>query len=108
MIELYPHNQRDYEAMVEMLREKGAACLIKPPSDGRAILGMHLAEEEPGKRFLWVNPQVLHMRQQLANAIRLSAMGQGRAHDFSNITTITYAGLVGIADTGEVPDVARD
>ena len=108
MIELYPHNQRDYEAMVSMLDDRGAACVIKPPSDGKAILGMHLAESEPDSTVVWVNPQTLHFEQQRANAVRLSGEGPGPAHDFDNVVPMTYAALARIAETGEVPDVDPD
>lgn len=108
MIELYDHNQKDYEAMCAMLEERGRVCLVKPPSDGKAILGMHLAEEHPAKLFLWVNPNVMHMEAQKSNAIRQSKKGKGRAHDFSNVVTMTYQGLLAIADNGTLPVLDRD
>lgn len=103
MIALYPYNQRDYEAMCAMLEERGRAGVIKPCGEGKAMLGMHLAEEHPDKLVLWVNPKILHIQSQKNNARIQSAKGPGPSHDFSNVVTMTYDAVLAAAKKGVKP-----
>lgn len=55
-IELYPHNQRAYIALVEMLAARGKACVIQPTGTGKSFIGMQYVLDHPNQRILWVTP----------------------------------------------------
>ncbi len=95
MIELYPHNQRAYDALCAMLDERGKACLVQPCGTGKAMIGFHYTEDHPRERVLWLSPSDYIFSEQNANLKR-----EGGA-PLSNVEQMTYAAAMARAKRGE-------
>lgn len=95
MIELYPHNQRAYDALCKMLDERGKACLVQPCGTGKAMIGFHYAEDHPRERVLWLSPSDYIFCEQNANLKREGGSG------LSNVEQMTYAAAMARAKRGE-------
>lgn len=95
MIELYPHNQRAYDALCTMLGERGKACLVQPCGTGKAMIGFHYAEDHPREHVLWLSPSDYIFSEQNANLKR-----EGGS-DLSNVEQMTYAAAMARAKRGE-------
>lgn len=95
MIELYPHNQRAYDALCSMLDERGKACLVQPCGTGKAMIGFHYAEDHPREHVLWLSPSDYIFSEQNANLEREG----GRA--LGNVEQMTYAAAMARAKRKE-------
>ena len=101
-VKLYPHNEEAYRNAVRMLQEHGRAAVVHPTGTGKSFIAFKLAEENPGKRIVWLAPSEYIFRSQRENY--LEAGGDGAA--LSGITFLTYARLMhGMMDP-EDPDEA--
>lgn len=54
--ELFPHNQRAYEAAERLLKETGRAAVVHPTGTGKSFSAFHLAEAHPQLQLLWLSP----------------------------------------------------
>lgn len=52
VIELYEHNQKAYDALLDMLGERDRACIIKPTGTGKFVIIAKMVQDNPDKRFL--------------------------------------------------------
>lgn len=95
MIELYPHNQRAYDALCAMLDERGKACLVQPCGTGKAMIGFHYAEDHPREHVLWLSPSDYIFSEQNANLKREGGVAAG------NVEQMTYAAAMARAKRGE-------
>lgn len=46
---LYAHNQTAYNAVLNMLSERGKAAVIHPTGTGKSFIGFKLCEDNPDK-----------------------------------------------------------
>lgn len=51
-IKLYEHNQKAYDALLDMLGERDRACVIKPTGTGKFVIIAKMVQDNPDKRFL--------------------------------------------------------
>lgn len=51
-IKLYEHNQKAYDALLDMLGECDRACVIKPTGTGKFVILAKMVQDNPDKRFL--------------------------------------------------------
>ena len=51
-IKLYEHNQKAYDALLDMLGECDRACVIKPTGTGKFVIIAKMVQDNPDKRFL--------------------------------------------------------
>lgn len=45
VIELYEHNQKAYDALLDMLGERDRACIIKPTGTGKFVIRLEHKED---------------------------------------------------------------
>ncbi len=87
-IVLFKHNLNAYKAAVEMLGKFGKAAIIHPTGTGKSFIGFKLAEDNCGKRILWLSPGEYIVKTQLEN------LKQEAEIILNNINFITYAKLM--------------
>lgn len=51
-IKLYEHNQKAYDALLDMLGKRDRACVIKPTGTGKFVIIAKMVQDNPDKRFL--------------------------------------------------------
>lgn len=95
-MELYPHNQRAYNALLKMLRVEDRACVIEPPGCGKSFIALRLIEDNPDKEFLWLGPNSYVFAEQRANFEHEGASLP------KNVTTMTYAAAMTKARSGQL------
>lgn len=66
-IKLFEHNQKAYEAAVEMLAETGKAAVIHPTGTGKSFIGFKYCEDNPDKAFCWLSPSRYIFEMQIKN-----------------------------------------
>lgn len=47
VIELYEHNQKAYDALLDMLGERDRACIIKPTGTGKFVIIAKMVQDNP-------------------------------------------------------------
>lgn len=99
---LYPHNQKAYDALVGMLEVRNRACVIQPCGTGKAIIAFHYAQEHPEERILWLSPNEYILAEQGENLRR-----ENEAAALENVRYMTYAAAMVGAKTKTL-DVAAD
>lgn len=57
-IKLYEHNQKAYDALLDMLGERDRACVIKPTGTGKFVIIAKMVQDNPDKRFLLLAPTI--------------------------------------------------
>lgn len=70
VIELYEHNQKAYDALLDMLGERDRACIIKPTGTGKFVIIAKMVQDNPDKRFL-----LLGTNDYMFNRIRVDGQG---------------------------------
>lgn len=55
-LELYPHNEKAYRKLLDMLSETRRACIIHPTGTGKAFIAYRYAFDHPKERILWMSP----------------------------------------------------
>lgn len=88
-VELFPHNQQAYEAVLEMLSQAGKAAVVHPTGTGKSFIAFKLCEEFPAKRICWLAPSEYIFMTQLEN---LKKACNGYQPD--NVQFFTYAKLM--------------
>lgn len=49
-IKLYEHNQKAYDALLDMLGERDRACVIKPTGTGKFVIIAKMVQDNPDNR----------------------------------------------------------
>ena len=88
-IKLYDHNQKAYDKAVELLDSVGKAAVIHPTGSGKSYIAFRLAEDNPGKRILWLAPSEYIFETQLGNLAK-----DAPGIHLGNIRFMTYAKLM--------------
>lgn len=85
-IELYPHNQKAYTALCDMLSQRDRACVIQPTGTGKFVIIARMVQDNPDKRFLLLGTNEYMFADQMANL-------EDIAPDFKpeNLQFMTYA-----------------
>lgn len=110
-IELFPHNQRAYDAVLRLLEKEGKAAVIHPTGTGKSFIGFKLVWENPQAHILWLAPSEYIFQTQLEN-LRESLSGSSQEKDIilkqitSKLKFMTYYKLMldGEASTENSPE----
>lgn len=91
-IELYPHNQKAYSALCDMLSQRDRACVIQPTGTGKFVIIARMVQDNPDKRFLLLGTNEYMFDDQMANLSDI-------APDFKpeNLQFMTYAAAMASA-----------
>lgn len=71
-LELYPHNEKAYRKLLDMLSGTRRACIIHPTGTGKAFIAYRYAFDHPNERILWMSPST-YIEQEQEASIRLQA-----------------------------------
>lgn len=93
---LYPHNQKAYEAVEAMLQREGRAAVIHPTGTGKSFIAFRLAQEHPMAHICWLSPSRCLFALQKENWNR-----ENPDSKLARITFLTYAGLAANRDRVE-------
>lgn len=88
-VNLFPHNQQAYEAVIELLSQTGKAAVVHPTGTGKSFIAFKLCEDFPTKRICWLAPSEYIFMTQLEN---LKKACNGYQPD--NVQFFTYAKLM--------------
>ncbi len=56
-LRLFEHNERAYQAAIEMMEQYGKAAIIHPTGTGKGYIAFKLIEEHSGAVIFWLSPQ---------------------------------------------------
>lgn len=79
-LELYPHNEKAYRKLLDMLSGTRRACIIHPTGTGKAFIAYRYAFDHPNERILWMSPST-YIEQEQEASIRRELPN----HEFKNI-----------------------
>lgn len=71
-IKLYEHNQKAYDALLDMLGERDRACVIKPTGTGKFVILAKMVQDNPDKRFLLLGTNDYMFNDQMANLAEIA------------------------------------
>lgn len=71
-IKLYEHNQKAYDALLDMLGECDRACVIKPTGTGKFVILAKMVQDNPDKRFLLLGSNDYMFNDQMANLAEIA------------------------------------
>ena len=100
-ITIFEHNQTAYEAVVEMLKEAGKACVVHPTGTGKSFIAFKYCEDHPEEKVLWLSPSSYIFKTQCENLVET---GAGIS---ANIHFCTYSKL-SIMEEAEIADLKPD
>ena len=86
-ISLFPHNQKAYDSLLEMLKVERRACIIHPTGTGKSFIGFKYCEDHPEQSVLWLSPSEYIFKTQCESLAATGAEMPG------NVTFMTYAKL---------------
>lgn len=95
-IKLYEHNQKAYDALLDMLGERDRACIIKPTGTGKFVIIAKMVQDNPDKRFLLLGTNDYMFNDQMAN---LTEIAPGFTPE--NLQFMTYSAAMMTARRGE-------
>lgn len=95
-IKLYEHNQKAYDALLDMLGERDRACVIKPTGTGKFVIIAKMVQDNPDKRFLLLGTNDYMFNDQMAN---LAEVAPGFTPE--NLQFMTYSAAMMAARRGE-------
>ena len=95
-IKLYEHNQKTYDALLDMLGERDRACIIKPTGTGKFVIIAKMVQDNPDKRFLLLGTNDYMFNDQMAN---LAEIAPGFTPE--NLQFMTYSAAMMAARRGE-------
>lgn len=95
-IKLYEHNQKAYDALLDMLGERDRACVIKPTGTGKFVILAKMVQDNPDKRFLLLGTNDYMFNDQMAN---LAEIAPGFTPE--NLQFMTYTAAMMAARRGE-------
>lgn len=101
-LELYPHNEKAYRKLLDMLSETRRACIIHPTGTGKAFIAYRYAFDHPKERILWMSPST-YIEQEQEASIRRELPN----HEFKNIERMTYQTAMHRAQKGNL-DIHAD
>ena len=55
-LQLYEHNSKAYDAVVDMLSSHGKAAVIHPTGTGKSYIAFKLIEDHPDETVIWLSP----------------------------------------------------
>lgn len=75
-IKLYEHNQKAYDALLDMLGERDRACVIKPTGTGKFVIIAKMVQDNPdnsweGVTSWWMPPTTSDTSGRAGRTVRL-------------------------------------
>ena len=74
-LELFPHNQRAYNAACHLLKSKGKAAVIYPTGTGKSFIAFRLVLDNPQAAVLWLSPSEYIFQTQVENLKKSLPLG---------------------------------
>lgn len=71
-IKLYEHNQKAYDALLDMLGERDRACVIKPTETGKFVIIAKMVQDNPDKWFLLLGTNDYMFNDQMADLAEIA------------------------------------
>lgn len=93
-IKLYEHNQKAYDALLDMLGERDRACVIKPTGTGKFVIIAKMVQDNPDKRFLLLGTNDYMFNDQMANLGRAMFWQGARGQSGGSVQSVTGYGNV--------------
>ena len=88
-LRLFEHNERAYQAAIEMMEQYGKAAIIHPTGTGKSYIAFKLIEDNPDAVIFWLSPSEYIFKTQLENLKQ-----QNPDFSLSNVHFYTYAKLM--------------
>lgn len=88
-LQLYEHNTKAYNAVVEMLLRYGKAAVIHPTGTGKSYIAFKLIEDNPDATVLWLSPSEYIFKTQIE-----SLKKQEQNFSLAHVHFYTYAKLM--------------
>ena len=85
LLDLFPHNQRAYDAVCRLLTREGKAAVIHPTGTGKAFIAFRLVLDNPQARVLWLSPSEYIFRTQLENLRKSLPRAENPGKNFSGL-----------------------
>ncbi len=101
-IVLYKHNQKAYEASLDLMAKTGKAAIVHPTGTGKSFIGFKLAEEHPKLRICWLSPSEHIYETQMKNLKKVVP-----DCSLQNMQFYTYAKLM-MMETTAIADLCPD
>ena len=83
-LELFPHNQRAYDAVCHMLKEEGKAAVIHPTGTGKSFIAFRLVFDNLQAEILWLSPSEYIFRTQMENLRKSLSSAENLGKIFSD------------------------
>ncbi len=108
-ITLFDHNQKAYQAALQMLETTGKAAIIHPTGTGKSFIGFKLCEDYPDKTVCWLSPSEYIFRTQVENLLAsdLTDNDRGECKGLENVKFYTYAKLMSMSEA-ELKEISPD
>ena len=98
---LFEHNQRAYEAAVEMLEATGRAAVIHPTGTGKSFIAFKLCADHEKESVCWLSPS------EYIFATQEEKWRQAGGKTLENIEFFTYAKLMRRKEKGEGEELLK-
>ncbi len=98
---LFEHNQRAYEAAVEMLEATGRAAVIHPTGTGKSFIAFKLCADHEKESICWLSPS------EYIFATQEEKWRQAGGKTLENIEFFTYAKLMRRKEKGEGEELLK-
>lgn len=83
MVQLYEHNQKTYDNLVQLLAVRDHAVCVQPTGTGKSFIMLKLIEDNPEQKFLITSPSVYIFEQ-------IKTHAEDSFLDISNCEFLTY------------------
>ena len=83
-LELFPHNQRAYDVVCHLLKEKGKAAVIHPTGTGKSFIAFRFVFDNPQAVILWLSPSEYIFRAQMENLEKSLFRVENQGKNFSD------------------------
>lgn len=87
-VELYPHNQKTYENMVSMFKDRNRVGIVQPTGTGKSFLYLKWIEDHPQDTFAVLSPST-----EIFNQLREYADASGELELLDSVQMISYQTL---------------
>lgn len=91
-IQLYPHNQKAYSVLCDMLSQRDRACVIQPTGTGKFVIIAKMVQDNPEKRFLLLGTNEYMFDDQMRNLAKIAP-----GFEPENLRFMTYSAAMAAA-----------
>lgn len=100
-MDLLPHNQKAYEAVVAHLEHSNRTCVVHPTGTGKSFIALQLIEDNPDARILYITSLATNL---LEFWDKVDSLGRRMVLNLSNIPKHIGTGMKGDLDGIEEED----